>query len=117
MLELNYVNSESTVYPTLVEVGVTTAYLRRNVASEKKTDGDTTYTLYKYEEAALPKADFEKHAAELMMNEQMNAQKTSETIIDNQATAETSQLSIMSAIAELYETLVLNGDTDSTEAS
>lgn len=57
-MEPTYIQAESTVSPPEIEVGVTTVYLRRNVAETQYADrmeGDEPTTIFTYEEAQLTK--------------------------------------------------------------
>lgn len=63
-----YRKSESSIYPQLIDTtsSKTTAYIRRNVEEKQREDEITgeTYTYYEYEEAKVPKAEYEKHLQE-----------------------------------------------------
>lgn len=57
-MALTYINAESTIKPEELEVGKTTVYVRRNIAEEQRTldtEADNTITIFKYEEAKMPK--------------------------------------------------------------
>ena len=67
-MKLNYVKSESTVKPDLVDTtsSKTTVYLRQNVTETEVTieGSDATYTKYEYEEAKLTKAEYQEYLKE-----------------------------------------------------
>lgn len=55
-MEPNYIQSESTIRPQKMEVGVTTVYLRRDITETQWEGSDGTQTtLYVYQEAQLSK--------------------------------------------------------------
>lgn len=76
-MKLNYIKSQSSVYPTLIDTTSSKkyVYLRQNVV-EKQTDGTDgeTYTYYEYDEAKLTKEEYEQYLKE------MNSTKTLESI-------------------------------------
>ena len=68
-MKLNYVKSQSSVKPELVDTtsSKTTVYIRQNVVENKKTDemsGKET-VFYEYEEAKLTKAEYQEYLKEL----------------------------------------------------
>ena len=68
-MKLNYVKSQSSVKPELVDTtsSKTTVYLRQNIVENIKTDemsGEET-TFYEYEEAKLTKAEYQEYLKEL----------------------------------------------------
>lgn len=78
-MKLNYVKSESTEYPELIDTtsSKVVVYLRKNVLEkqvEDKITGDT-HTMYEYDEAKLTKEQYKQYLDELsLMNlEQMRA--------------------------------------------
>lgn len=55
-MNLIYAQSESAMRPQEMEVGVTTVYLRRNIAETVRENPDGgTVTMYVYQEAQMPK--------------------------------------------------------------
>lgn len=50
-----YIQSESTVCPSEIEVGVTTVYLRKNIFETQRADLPGDGTMYVYEEAQMSK--------------------------------------------------------------
>lgn len=68
MLKLNYIKSESIIYPELIdaESSKATVYFRKDITQKQRTDefSGETYTYYEYLEAKVSKADYEKHFQE-----------------------------------------------------
>ena len=75
-MKLNYVKSQSSVKPELVDTtsSKTTVYIRQNIVEKEKTventnseDNDATPTtvFYEYEEAKLTKAEYQEYLKEL----------------------------------------------------
>ena len=55
-MKLTYIQSESTIRPREMEVGVTTVYLRQNITETQREGLDGTQTtMYVYQEAHLSK--------------------------------------------------------------
>ena len=68
-MKLNYVKSQSSVKPELVDTtsSKVVVYLRQNIVENKKTDemsGKET-VFYEYEEAKLTKAEYKEYLKEL----------------------------------------------------
>lgn len=68
-MQLNYVKSQSSVKPELVDTtsSKVVVYLRQNIVENIKTDemsGEET-VFYEYEEAKLTKAEYQKYLKEL----------------------------------------------------
>lgn len=67
-MNFNYKKSQSIIYPQLADTtsSKTTVYLRKNVEEKQRTDEmtDDIYTYYEYDEAKIPKAQYEKHLQE-----------------------------------------------------
>jgi predicted nucleotidyltransferase len=66
---INYVKSESTIKPELVDTTSSKkyVYLRKDIIETQKTDeiSNETITLYEYQEAKLTKAEYQEYLAEL----------------------------------------------------
>jgi hypothetical protein len=63
---MNWYTSESTVRPKELDLDIspTTVYFRRNIHTETRQDeGGEAYTIFVYEEATLPKAEYAAHLA------------------------------------------------------
>ena len=68
-MKLNYVKSQSSVKPDLIDTtsSKTTVYIRQNIVENTKTDemsGEET-VFYEYEEAKLTKAEYQEYLKEL----------------------------------------------------
>ena len=68
-MKLNYVKSQSSVKPELIDTtsSKTTVYLRKNIIEKERVDketGDST-TYYEYEEAKLTKKEYKEYLKEL----------------------------------------------------
>ena len=68
-MKLNYIKSQSSVKPDLVDTtsSKVVVYLRQNIVENKKTDemsGKET-VFYEYEEAKLTKAEYQEYLKEL----------------------------------------------------
>ena len=68
-MKLNYIKSQSSVKPDLVDTtsSKTTVYVRQNIVENKKTDemsGEET-VFYEYEEAKLTKEEYQEYLKEL----------------------------------------------------
>lgn len=101
-MNISYVKSESFVEPKVVEIGPTTAYIRKDIS---KNDGTGAYT---YLEAKMSIKDFEQYSSELTMQNAINGIKDSSNIsrlLDGQENGDNNQLIIMEAIADLYDTI------------
>lgn len=91
-MNLSYHRSESVDKPLEIEVGVTTAYFRKDIRlTEMKNDDGNIYTMWVYQEATVPKEDF---------NGVMN-----QFLLEQQRVSTSDQMTIMEAIADLYETI------------
>ena len=66
---INYINSESTIKPEIVDTTSSKkyVYLRKDIIETQKTDelSNKTTTLYEYQEAKLTKAEYQEYLAEL----------------------------------------------------
>lgn len=66
---INYIKSESTIKPELVDTTSSKkyTYLRKDIIETQKTDefSNETITLYEYQEAKLTKAEYQEYLAEL----------------------------------------------------
>lgn len=68
-MHINYIKSESTIKPELVDTTSSKkyTYLRKDIIKTQKTDefSNETITLYEYQEAKLTKAEYQEYLAEL----------------------------------------------------
>ena len=65
-MDLNWEPSESAVIPAEVDLdsSPTAVYFRRNIHTEQRDKDDgTTYTVYAYDEATMPKSEYASHQA------------------------------------------------------
>ncbi len=66
---INYIKSESTIKPELVDTTSSKkyVYLRKDIIETQKTDefSNETITYYEYQEAKLTKAEYQEYLAEL----------------------------------------------------
>ncbi len=62
---LTYKKSESNISPPLIDTTSSkkVVYLRQNIVEKQRTDELTgeTYTYYEYDEAKVPKAEYQEH--------------------------------------------------------
>lgn len=105
-MELEYVQSMSAVEPKLLEIGVTTAWLRKNPRLVPQMrpifddEGNVTgeepagYSMWVYEEAKMPIEEFTNYAQILIMQSQTDSSNN--------------QLALMEAFADLYETMAMS---------
>lgn len=87
-MELIYRHSESMSRPEQVQIAGNTAYLRKSIKEEKR--GKDIYWVY--EEAPIPLEEFNRNANALIMINQINS--------------DDERLTIMEAMADLYELLL-----------
>jgi hypothetical protein len=100
--------------PQAVEIGSTTVYLRKNItrATKENTDGET-YKVWKYEEAALTLAEYEKYkelleemespAIQQLREENTELMAALADIYERVEEQDAKQLYIMAALADIYE--------------
>ena len=66
---MNYVKSESTIKPELIDTisSKTTVYIRKNIIEKERIDNETgvSTTYYEYDEAKLTKAEYKEYLKEL----------------------------------------------------
>lgn len=109
-MELSYRYAESTVKPAALEVTEGTVYLRKDIAQiTRSSEQDEPTVYYTYQEAALTPNEFNEYTSLLMAENAIKGENDSDNIIrlmSGQENADSNQLAIMEAIAELYETLV-----------
>lgn len=108
-MEPKYIYSESTVEPLAIEVGVSSVYLRKNIAKDVRTDeAGSNVTYYTFQEAMMSLAEFNTYAAQLAsVNavKDMNNAANISLLLAGQTSGDTNQLIIMSAIADLYDAI------------
>lgn len=97
-MDLEYVQSESTIKPQLIEVRPEIVYLRKDITSRVDNQSAPPTTIYTYKEAQLSIEQFNAHANKLLMTGQEDANNN--------------QLAIMEAFADLYETMTMGIEGD-----
>lgn len=93
-MQLKYRQSESTVRPEEVEVCANTVYLRKDIEEVVREDDEfdgEPQKMWTYQEAAVPKDEFNQNAGALM--------------IAAQKTGDGDRLAIMEALADLYDVM------------
>ena len=106
-MELNYIPSESTVKPSVIQMARSTVFVRRNIVEDVRTDdqGNTT-TYWTYEEACLSPSDFNTYVEEVSAQKAISGIHNSENILlllNGQTVADDNQMIVMEAIADLYD--------------
>ena len=75
-MKLNYIKSQSSVYPELIDTTSSKkyVYLRQNVV-EKQTEGtdEETHIYYEYDEAKLTKEEYEQYLKEINSTETLES--------------------------------------------
>ncbi len=112
-MNVEYVRVESMVKPETLTKDVTTVYIRKDITEETRTNeqGETT-TFWSYQEAAMSHEEFDKYITLVQAQNAINGVDDSGNIsklLVGQAASDEYQLSVMSAIADLYETLITQG--------
>ena len=106
-MELTYKYAESTVQPTALEVTEGTVYLRKDISSITRTSEQGDNTVYwTYQEAALTPEEFNEYTSLLMAENAIKGTNDSDNIVQimvGQEAGDTNQLTIMEAIADLYD--------------
>ena len=68
-MKMNYVKSESTIKPELIDTtsSKTTVYIRKNIIEKERIDNETgdSTAYYEYDEAKLTKAEYKEYLKEL----------------------------------------------------
>ena len=103
-MNIVYKTSESFVEPKVVEIGPTTAYIRKDVSKDENTG------VYTYQEAKMPVKEFEQYISELTVQNAVNGAVDSSNIsklIAGQASGDDNQFVIMEAIADLYDAIAM----------
>lgn len=106
-MEPKYVYSESTVKPTAIEVGVSSVYLRKDIAEEVRTImNDEKVTYYTFQEAVMTIEEFNTYAntlASINAVKDVNNASNILLLLAGQNSCDTNQMTIMEAIADLYD--------------
>ncbi len=113
-MEPNYRYSESTVEPAAIEMASdNTVYLRKDIASEIRTDEASNKVVYwTYQEAMLTADEFNLYAGQLMSFnavKDIDNAKNIKHLVTEQENGGFNQMAIMEAIAEIYEMIAMLG--------
>lgn len=93
-MNLKYRYSESTIKPETIEIGKTIVFLRTDITQESRTDeSGNTIAIWTYQEAKMTPNEFMVYANLLNSKNIVN-----DVNLNN-------QLTIMEAIADLYDTI------------
>lgn len=110
-MELTYRKSESTVRPLEFEATVDTIYLRKNITEEsREPEGMEPFTMYVYDECALTLDEFNKYAQMVMAQNALKGTNDSAnivTLLSGQQMNDVYQMTIMEAIADMYELMLV----------
>lgn len=105
-MKLNYIYVESTVKPSVVKLGKTTAYIRKDIRQAVREDDGETVELWTYQEAKMPRSEFDEYSKLLAATNAMkndNVPTDIANLILAQENGDNNQLIIMEALADLYE--------------
>ena len=106
-MELNYIPSESTVKPSVIQMARSTVFVRRNIVEDVRTDDQGNTTAYwTYEEACLSPSDFNTYVEEVSAQNAINGINDSGNILqilNGQTVSGDNQMIVMEAIADLYD--------------
>ena len=75
-MKLNYIKSQSSVYPTLIDTTSSKkyVYLRQNVVEKQTEETDEeTHIYYEYDEAKLTKEEYEQYLMEINSTETLES--------------------------------------------
>lgn len=111
-MELNYIYVESTVKPEAFEIDNDMVYIRKDISSITRThdEADEPITYWIYQEAVLTDEAYINYTNYILTRNAINGADDSTNIvriINNQETADSNQLAIMEAMAELYEMIAV----------
>lgn len=90
-MKLDYIYAESTVKPSEVELGKTTAYVRKDIHQVE--------SMWVYQEAKMPIEKFDEYSKIAAVTNSATAVR----LEDGQENGDNNQLIIMEALADLYE--------------
>lgn len=110
-MELTYYKAESGVQPLEFEATVDTIYLRKNIVEEtREQEGFDPMTMYVYDECAMSLEEFNEYSRMVMAENALKGTNDSANInklVDGQEMNDMYQLTLMEAIADLYEILLV----------
>ena len=96
---LVYETVYSTTEPKPVEIGKTTVYFRKDITSvDRMSPLDEPYKEYTYQEASMSLEEYEKYSKE-------HGTSSLTQLVSGQKVGDDNQLTIMEAIADLYEVI------------
>lgn len=108
-MEPKYRYSESTVKPEAIQMDGDTVYLRNGITEIIREDGRGNKTSYwSYQEAALTQDEFNIYASIIASKNAINSVGVPDNVsqlVVGQEVADSNQLAVMEAIADLYETI------------
>lgn len=110
-MELSFTQVYSTVKPPVLEFNANTVYIRKDITCTAMPDGDpdSETDLWVYQEAKLSPEAFNLYMNMLTMENAADTTSNSNNIIkllSTQETTDANQLTVMEAIADLYELLL-----------
>lgn len=98
-MEPLYLLAESTEIPLSIEIGINTVFLRRDISEELRTDMNGNVVKYWiYQEAKMSITEFNEYANIINTNNVIK-------LLNGQENADTNQLTIMQAIADMYDAI------------
>lgn len=110
-MELNYRPSESTVKPTVIEMGKHSVFVRRNIMEDIRSDENGQKTSYwVYEEACLKPSEFNAYIEYVSAQNAVNGVDDSGnilTLLSGQDNSNNNQMIVMEAIADLYDIIAM----------
>lgn len=110
-MELNYKYAESTIKPAALEVAEGSVYFRKEINSITRSSEQGDDTVYwTYQEAELTPQEFNDYTNLLMAEYTIKGKNDSENIVQlmiEQESSDDNQLTIMEAIADLYELIAM----------
>lgn len=108
-MDLQYKYAESTVKPDTLQLDGDTVYLRNSIVEFVRSDETGNKTTYwSYQEAALTQEEFNAYVNLIAAKNAINSVSVPENVYQlaiGQEIADSNQLAVMEAIAELYETI------------
>ena len=108
-MEPKYRYSESAVKPEVIQMDGDTVYLRNGVAEIIREDDQGNKTTYwSYQEAVLTQDEFNIYASIIASKNAINSVGVPDNIsqlVAGQEVADSNQLTVMEAVAELYDTI------------
>ena len=108
-MEPKYIHVESTIKPPSIEMCKNTVYLRTDFKEQIRTDEQGNKTSYwSYQEAALTQEEFNIYASLIASKNAVNSVGVPDNVsqlVVGQEVADSNQLAVMEAIADLYETI------------